>query len=416
MKNDQRENTMKPRTKQRKIHLFPAISSLFVLALLLLSGSLVFNGSPVEEAAAEGDDLFTIEDKEILNSVIVSLGKPGSVNGSSWERSFLQDKNAVLAEVFTATWCPPCYDADMALEELLDKDEYYSRERFNTLFYHPSPDSRDEDPFGFTQGQERIDQTYGFDSFPSAAFDGSRLEIGAPADIQDRYLAHIQERLSRKRIVDFKGSMSVDGRDVTINVTVKAASDIHPINLRFLTVLVEDHLYFEGSNGITDHRYVVREMLRNDALQLGEESLPFHHEFSVDNNWNMSNASLVFFVQSTDVQFFGGEDIEEGAGDSSTISTTILITVILVGFGIAGTLLLLNYRSAQAFRSEMLADSNKRKESFTHSCDICGKKFTGKDDLKKHTKDEHYTSCPACGVKLKESNLKEHLKKVHKQK
>jgi len=382
----------------------------------MLSGIPFSDTNMSYEARAADPPTHTIRNKEVVNSVHIPLKRPGSTNNTSWDRDFLQESNAVVAEVFTATWCPPCADADEALEELLDEEEYYSRKRFNALFYHPYPDSRDEDPFGFPEGQARIDELYGFDSFPSVAFDGIREDVGAGEDVLDRYVNHIQTLLSRKGIVALEGSISVEDRDVELTVTIKPTSDVHPVNLDLLVVLVEDHLYFEGSNGVTDHRNVLRDVLKKEEFQLTEEPHDFSHGFTVNGNWNMSNCSLVVFAQSTEHQFFGGETGNQEPADEDDGAF-----LPYLGFGIAvlagallAYLLVSRHQDRKLFMDEILKEREKRKQATAHTCELCDRGFASKDALKRHTRDEHFTSCPACGVKLKESNLAEHLKKVHK--
>ena len=407
---------MNRRNTRTRSHLDHALFAFAVLFLLVLSG-IPFQGShTVHELEAADPPEHSIENKEIVNSAYIPLRKPASANDSFWQRSFLQDTNSVLAELYTATWCPPCVDADAAFEELMDEEEHYSRERLNVLFYHPHPDSHDEDPFGTPKGQARIGELYGFNSYPSVAFNGIREEIGAPEDIQDRYIDHIHTLLSKKNIVSFKGDISAMDTFVEFNVTVKATSDVHPINLKFFLMLIEDHLYFNGSNGVTDHRNVVREIYMEEEFQLALEPKLFQQGFALSNEWNMSNCSLVLFVQSMEYQFFGGEGEPKRSTNENDWSYLpyLGLGIALMGGAFLALVLLTRHKEKRTFMDDVLKEREKRLQASSHTCAICGKGFSGKDELKKHTKEEHFTNCPICGVKLKESNVDDHLKKVHK--
>jgi len=406
-------NRRNKRTSAHPNHTFFTLTVLFFLLISCIGFS--GTGTVPELGAADGPNR-TIENKEIVNSVYIPLKRPASTNNSSWQRNVLQDTNAVLAELYTATWCQPCVKADEALEELMDEEEYYSRERFNVLFYHPHPDSREEDPFGTPTGQERIGELYGFNSFPSVAFNGIREEIGAPEDVQNRYIDHIHTLLSKKNIVAFEGDISVVERHVELDITVKATSYVHPIKLKFVVILMEDHLHFNGSNGITDHRNVVREIYTEEEFQLTSSPRLFQQGIMVDDAWNMSNCSLVVFAQSTEQQSFGGEGgaPKSAAGDDESYLPYIGLGIAVVAGAFLALMLLTKHREKTDFMDNVLKERVKRLQATSHACDICGKGFPSKDVLKKHTREEHFTSCPVCGVKLKESNVDWHLKKVHK--
>ena len=380
----------------------------FLLFSSFIQGSFLLSENGLGESGS-----LTIQEKEIVNSVYISLKKPEENNKTAWERDFVQEKKCVVAEVFTATWCPPCAKAHEAFEELVDENEYYSRDRFNVVFYHPYPDSKGEDPFGEPGAQARIDALYGFDSFPSAVFNGVVEEVGADENVIERYVNHIQSFLSKESVVVFKGKVSVEEREVNLSVTIKPSTNFYPARFKLVGVIVEDHLYFEGSNGVTHHRNVVRKILVEKEFQLKEKETNFSYQFSLNKDWNMSNSAVVLLVQSPERQVFG----ENGSKEDEKTSYFLPLIGLIVAASAAlllSVLLIKEERGRRRLINKLIDEKKERKEKAGLVCSFCRKEFLTREELKIHIKEEHFVKCPVCGVQLKKSNLQSHLKKVHK--
>ena len=80
------------------------------------------------------------------------------------------EQRLALVEYFTATWCPPCVQGDLALEAVVDMDDVA------VLAYHPL----DDDPFGSATIEQRL-ELYNVSGFPTFVINGGgRLKWPSP--------------------------------------------------------------------------------------------------------------------------------------------------------------------------------------------------------------------------------------------
>ena len=343
-------------------------------------------------------------------------------------------------ELFTATWCGPCYNADLAADEIR---ETYSNDEVILLEYHYE---QSDDPF-FTPGTNyRFNQYYDFDSWPSAMFDGNIEEVGSGEvdDVYDRYEQHVESRLSEKSHFYIKMlEPTYDGKSGYIRSSISEQTESGRENITIFTVIFRDKLTFDGGNGITEHRYVVRKVFTEE---FDKPSKVVDYEFTLpdDSQYmeNGDNVGIAVFVQDDDTkevlqaqlhQFFSinttnsDEDVIV-KDDSSWMDnmSTIAPIIIAVGMAIVASLIMMK-RPGRTYRkgnrptkefstthgSSTTKRGSKRTGGGAASHDGKNKHGSQKNSTGKGGHDESYALCPECNVKLKTHNLKSHLDRVH---
>lgn len=329
----------------------------------------------------------TIAIKEVLQSA--------AFNFTNSEPT-IQSSKAVLAEMYTATWCPPCAYADDAFDRLTDE---YPASKFTLLEYHPYPD--DEDPFGTTETSNRMSKYYGANIFPTVKFNGIFDESGGYNGIYDKYKSRLESELQKESKIEIIVGGEISDGSGTLNSIIKTEYDLSKIDLTARLMVYEDHIYFEGSNDVTDHRFVVRDVLEEKKITLNKNSIQIDRTLSIPDNWNTSRMGVVVFVQSE-------SEIKENVKNSNKVKNDKKeekeqnFKLEYIGGMIAIVAIPIVLYSG--FRYHQL------KGEFEKS-----KLRDSKNKSKKHpiTHDE-FVKCPKCGVSLKTSRLKSHLQRVHK--
>jgi thiol-disulfide isomerase/thioredoxin len=234
-------------------------------------------------------EVITYETKEVIQSAAMNLSKSGTTSPMG---------KVVLVEMYTATWCIVCAVAEPELDVLSDE---FGQE-LAILEYHPYPDSGG-DIFGFGAGNNRMANYYGFDTFPSTVFDGVIKKVGVSGSAEELYSSYktyIEQRLKKEPMASINIKGSFEGNSMWINVSFETdgyfSQDLHA-----MAAIFEDDIYYNysGSNGITNHRFVVREIILDKGIDINAtHSLSFNGTFQVDPEWNASKIGVVAFVQA----------------------------------------------------------------------------------------------------------------------
>ncbi|MBW7888295.1 MAG: hypothetical protein H3C35_08045 [Bacteroidetes bacterium] len=167
-------------------------------------------------------------------------------------------EKVILAELFTGSECPPCAAADIAFD--------YLSERFDStalviLEYHQNIPMPDPMTNPSTEARARF---YNINSTPTAIFGGtSVLPSGGNKEMAKGkfqvYNDIIQKELEKNSTVKILSHAKRNGTLIAVTAEV-AVQKINP-NLRVQVVLAEDEVFYAGSNGVTNHKYVVRYMM-----------------------------------------------------------------------------------------------------------------------------------------------------------
>jgi tetratricopeptide (TPR) repeat protein len=169
------------------------------------------------------------------------------------------NQKTVLAELFTGSECRPCQAADIAYNKLLER---YDRSELTVLEYHlhiPHPD-----PMTNTDTELRSEY-YGVNSTPTSIIDGTNVVNSGGQGIAARskfavYADAIDHILTTAAKASVKISAKIRRSKVSFAISASVTNARKSYKLRI--VLAEDGIRYQGANGIMEHRFVVRKMIR----------------------------------------------------------------------------------------------------------------------------------------------------------
>ena len=169
------------------------------------------------------------------------------------------NQKTVLAELFTGSECRPCQAADIAYNKLLER---YDRSELTVLEYHlhiPRPD-----PMTNTDTELRSEY-YGINSTPTSIIDGTNVINSGGQGVAARakfavYADAIDHVLASPAKASVKISAKIRRSKVSFAVSASVTTVRKSYKLR--VALAEDQIRYQGANGISEHRFVVRKMIR----------------------------------------------------------------------------------------------------------------------------------------------------------
>lgn len=231
------------------------------------------------------------------------------ISGQEYERN-------IMIEVFTNSHCPLCPGAHNVINSYLANNTNVSRVRF--MYYHMSFPYPDDQLYQEnTSDANGRNQFYGpYSSTPKAFFDG---EI--QSNSYNQWSSRIDNRLAVMSPVKLELSGSTDGANVVLTADVQMSSNLTG-SLVINFVVVEDVVY-NGRNGITNHKNVVRDMVTtpNGEPITISASQKFTKTFTLSNDLNTSNVSFLVFVQNaTTLEVHQAEEISYSALGTTDIT------------------------------------------------------------------------------------------------
>lgn len=205
-----------------------------------------------------------------------------------------EDRQKVIVEVSTGTWCPAC----PTVVNLLDNLKASGAE-IAVLKYHINDSYQNS----FSVARDNF---YDFTWFPTTYYDGIRIEIG------DWATYSVHQNLYQNRI-DTESAFSitmVHQGDDELNLidgilTIEKIGTNNATNLRAHIVITESDIQ-QNWQGETELDNVVRLMNANglgEPLDFSTSStieIPF--TFDLNPNWNKENLEITFFIQDHDTK------------------------------------------------------------------------------------------------------------------
>ncbi len=222
----------------------------------------------------------------------------------------------VLAELFTGSECGPCLGADVAFDGLI---AYYPPTTVAILVHHehiPRPDPM--------TNPDTIDRMNYYSrevvrGTPTVIINGTDAVVGGGSRSAARgrfgtYTWMIGRHLTEAPRLDI--TISAERRDTRLDVTARAhlknpgSSENEDLRLRL--AVAEEVVHYEGSNGVTEHRLVVRGFIGGHdgwALEPGRETT------HIDASWDVAarEAELQTYLET-----FQAENPDSFAGDGFT--------------------------------------------------------------------------------------------------
>ena len=165
----------------------------------------------------------------------------------------------VLAELFTGSEFRPCQAADIAYNKLLER---YDRSDLTILEYHlhiPKPD-----PMANSDTELRS-KYYGVNSTPTSIIDGTNVMNSGGQNIaaRSKFAVHA-DAIDHVLNTPAKASIKITAKMRRSKVSFAVSASVNSVrkSYRLRVALAEDEIRYQGANGISEHRYVVRKMMR----------------------------------------------------------------------------------------------------------------------------------------------------------
>jgi len=257
------------------------------------------NIKPFETIELKHSDayLFTSEGAYVPYLELVSINgneHPILVQGDNMEVYDTENKEAILAELFTSSSCGPCAGFGSFYDEI---ENLVSPTLFNTIKYQMNwPSSGD--PYYTQEGNARKN-FYGVASAPSLYMHGEYM------DIYEFGLNAIRNRLKQDAKLNLKASGTVNEETNMVDVTVDI-SPLTDVSGAYLFVSVNEKVTHNNAttNGETEFTHVMLKMLtgaEGEALGdlVADEALSFSYEYDMTSTFmeEINDLEVVVFVQ-----------------------------------------------------------------------------------------------------------------------
>jgi len=196
------------------------------------------------------------------------------------------EQRAVLSELFSATWCTYCPNAEAAIDSLAHE---MGPESLVVLDYHVS------DGLAIPEGEERGDwYVEGTFYIPNMWFDGRVNVVGAGSvsGAYNIYRGHIRDRLAISSPLTLTSRYAIGDTDGEVSALIKVVEPFSQTELKAYVVLYE--------NQVSGRNYVVRDILPTEDLTIASvgDSVEVWRSFSVAPQWNPDHMGVAIFVQS----------------------------------------------------------------------------------------------------------------------
>jgi len=201
----------------------------------------------------------------------------------------------VLGEMFTATWCIPCINADGGISNVINDSAYFDS-RFVLIEYHSS------DNYSIPEGAQRSNY-YLINSIPTIMFDGQDKVTGSSGSVEQNeanYRSHIDSASSTADIT-VRAWMELNGGTgkVTMNATVQHTLGIADVGLVFNAVIVEDHKE-RAPTGHFLRMTAVSMPINAQATTIHSQgsSMNVTRSFDINETWDQTKLAVVTWVQN----------------------------------------------------------------------------------------------------------------------
>lgn len=201
------------------------------------------------------------------------------------------DREEVLLEIGTGTWCGYCPGAAMGADELVENGHNVA-----VIEYHSG------DEYENTASGARINY-YGITGFPTAKFDGVETVEGGSgsSSMYSTYLPHVNSRneVPSSFTIDVNGDHE-NMTDFTLEVNMEKVADTDADNIKLHAAVTESHIE-DSWQGMDEVNFVERLMVPDhngtDMDFSSNTSQTVELEFSLEDEWVVDNCELVVFLQ-----------------------------------------------------------------------------------------------------------------------
>ena len=220
------------------------------------------------------------------------------------------EKNYVVVEIGTGTWCGYCPGAAMAADDLVENGQQVAIIENHNGDSYANAASNGRNSFN------------GIPGYPTAYFNGEYQTVGGSATTSS-YTTYLPKyNAAKSKMSDFTLAMSYThtGLDYEVTIELNEVSDYSGTNLRVQLALTESHIAETWGGGGIMHElnFVNRAMYPNHngtSYSGGTETIVLN--FTANASWDLQNCELVAFVQdntSKEILQVDKKSLEEASG------------------------------------------------------------------------------------------------------
>ncbi|MBC8214886.1 MAG: Omp28-related outer membrane protein [Candidatus Marinimicrobia bacterium] len=204
------------------------------------------------------------------------------------------EREMVILEIATGTWCSSCPGAALGAEDLVDNGKDVA-----VIEYHNG------DSFTNSYANSRLNY-YGVEYLPTSVFDGTNfIEGGGTSSIYSTYLPYYNNRKATNSSFTLDVSGSNSGLNYDVTVTAAKVHTYSNNNLKLHLVVTESDISYNWQ-GLNHLSFVERTMVPNQngtSISFsGSDVQTVNLSFSVSQSWVQNNMEVVVFIQDANTK------------------------------------------------------------------------------------------------------------------
>jgi protocatechuate 3,4-dioxygenase beta subunit/thiol-disulfide isomerase/thioredoxin len=207
------------------------------------------------------------------------------------------DRDIVILEIGTGTWCTFCPGAAMGADDLVENGH-----AVGIIEYHGGDD------YETSESGARLDDYYGITGYPTAWFDGIITHVGGNSSISmyETYLGYYEQRIDKVSLFTLDAEVvNVGGTSWEVMVDAEMIYPYPGSDVVLQAVLIESHIPENWLNQ-TEVNFVCRDMLPD---QFGSEmdfvTNPMQSitlDLELPAAYEINNCEVVVFLQDNDTK------------------------------------------------------------------------------------------------------------------
>lgn len=211
----------------------------------------------------------------------------------SWSQNV--DRELVVVEIGTGTWCPYCPGAAMGADELIANGHDVA-----IIEHHGG------DQYEIPSSTGRLNY-YAITGYPTAWFDGQNPYVGGSSSnsLYSTYLSKVNYALSQPSSFTVDLSFASTGNNYDVTMVIDKVGSYSGTNIVAHLALTESHIE-ENWQGMSELNFVNRGMFpsyNGTAVDFsGSSQQTVNLSFTLDDEYVRENCELVAFIQDNDTK------------------------------------------------------------------------------------------------------------------
>jgi len=198
------------------------------------------------------------------------------------------DRNLVLLEITTGTWCPSCPSAAHTAD-------YLHENGYPVAIIENHGPMNYGDPFANVSSVAR-NTYYSNNLYPTGQFDGNWGEV--EGGNQYSYISKVNQRIVIPTSFEIEMDGLVTGNDYDMTISVTKVDDYPGSNLKVRFALTESHIPYNWQ-GENELNHLMVPDANGTAVNFSSvgETIEVPLSFTFDDSWDIENCELVVFLQ-----------------------------------------------------------------------------------------------------------------------